>query len=241
MEVFWSPWYTPDEHARHELIYAEPDSLIREFLRDKRPRVDGVDRNYMSCPAFLRAMTNVFVWRNPVDVRVKLLPDRFVPMDAESQVGAQFFSYQPASRTIRQQIKYYTDVIFFSDQPLLISSTPAYMHHSHLQTRVCYIPGGFDIGKWFRPLEGQFELVGGFDELHFRRGDPLFYVKFETGEPLKITRFKMTPEIHAASMGCVRYKHYRPFQALAKVYEVFCESQTDTALLNLIRDASKLP
>lgn len=239
MEIFWSPWYTADEHARHELIYDEPDPLVRELLRDKD--ATNIERNYMSCPAFLRSMTNLYVWRNPVDVNVRLQQDRFIPMDAESQIGAQFFSYAPSSRTIRKQIKYYTDVIFFSADPVMISSFPAFMHHTHLQTRVNYIPGGFDISKWFRPVEGQFELVSGFDELQFRRGDPLLYLKFETSEQIKLTRFKMTPEIYAVSRGCIRYKNYRPFQSLSKIYDVFCESNTDDALLNLIRDASQIP
>ncbi|HQY88725.1 MAG TPA: hypothetical protein PK402_08700 [Tepidisphaeraceae bacterium] len=236
MDIYWSPWYRPNESPEREFHCVEPDLLVRELMKTRND--SNTNMNFLDCPAFLRSMSNLYVWRSPLDVHARLENGKFVAADSASAGFVDLLAQMPGSRTIRNQFKFYVDAIFFAPEAVMMSSYPAFFHSSQLQTRAQYIPGGFDIAKWFRPVEGQFELMENTTEIQWKRGDPMFYFKFETTSPIRLKRFKVTPEIFATSMGCIRYKKWRPNASLGKVYDAFCQSKTDEALLEMVKAAS---
>jgi hypothetical protein len=126
-------------------------------------------------------------------------------------------------------------MLFFSEQPLVMATYPAYLHDSEVTSKLRYIPAAYDISKWIRPLQGTYEVREDVRQLRVGQDDALYYVKFETTERVRLRRFKTTPELHAIVHGCVHYKLFRQRSSLPRVYDAFTQSHTDKETLRLIK------
>ena len=76
--------------------------------------------------------------------------------------------------------------ILTESNDLEISQLPAYFHANEFTKNTITIPGTFNVGKWPRPLDFSFCLL---DKIEIKEGDPLYYIKFNTKEPINFKRF----------------------------------------------------
>jgi len=233
MDVYWSTIYPPDVYDDYNLLYKEPRLLLPELLPERGP--DNPD-DFFACPAFHKHSQNMFVVRSIVDAHVGLVPDGFTALDEHSKLTGQMFSFIQATRRNYRTILFDHRMMFFSEQSVQLSSYPAYMHRTELQTKLCYLPGAYDISKWLRPLQGQYEVPDSVTSLRVQENDPLYYVKFDTTEKVRLRRFKVVPELGAIAHGCVHYKLFRPQSSLSRVYAAFEESKAGKRVLQLIKD-----
>jgi hypothetical protein len=109
------------------------------------------------------------------------------------------------------------------------------MHKTELTNSGYYVPGTFDISKWFRPLEFAFQLWPGENNFKAAEDDPLLYVKFDTEEKLNLQEFYMTPEIYSISNSCISLKNFSRVKALNKLYDIFRGSGMQNKLLKEIQ------
>lgn len=218
--VYYAPCVPPELYGNDFMLYQEPDSLYKDIIKDKNRSNDY--NNYLDCPAVIKSMQNTFIVRNPWTSTIKVDYHRGVFSNehgVEDSI-AEHFSPKPNSRT-RPMFNVYHNYLFFCDDDLEITTTPAYMHTSEYQTKCMYIPGTFNISKWLRPVEGAFEMQMPFTELNLKHGDPMYYVKFNTTEAVKLVRFDLTPELWNMSQGCVHHKKYEPAKSLSYLYKLF--------------------
>ena len=233
IDVYWSTVYPSEVYADWQMLYREPAPLINDVVPQR-----GSDNphDFFACPAFHLHATNTFVVRGIVDASVAIRPDGFQPLDAQSQLTAQMLSYMHPTRRGYRTILFDHRMLFFCEQPLVLATYPAFLHHTEVQSKLHYIPAAFDISKWLRPLQGTYEVREDVPAIKFGQDDPLYYVKFETTEKVRLRRFTTTPELQAIAHGCVHFKLFRPRSSLAKVYEAFTQSKTDRTTLKLIQD-----
>ena len=233
MDVYWSTAYPPEVYADWNMLYREPHPLIPDVI-DQRGSDNPHD--FFACPAFHLHATNTFVVRGIIDANVAIRPDGFAPLDDKSQLSAQLFSYMHPTRKGYRTVLFDHRMLFFSEQPLVMATYPAFLHHGDPQTKLHYIPAAFDIARWLRPLQGTYEVRDDVTQVRLKQDDALYYVKFETTEKVRLRRFHTTPEIHAIAHGCVHYKLFRPQSSLNKVYDAFAQSKTDVRTLKLIKE-----
>lgn len=233
MDVFWSTIYPMEVYGDYNLLYKDPQPLLPDLLPQR-----GTENphDFFACPAFHRHAANTFVIRSTVEASIGIRPDGFMPLDERSKITAQLFSYMHPTRRGFRTILFDHRMLFFSEQPLILASYPAFLHRSEVQEKLTYIPGAYDISRWIRPLQGTYEAPETLDTLRIREDDPLYYVKFETTEKVRLRRFQVTPELHGIVHGCVHYKLFRPKSSLEKVYAAFTHAKLHRRTLKLIRD-----
>jgi hypothetical protein len=232
MDVFWSTIYPMDVYPDYQMLYKEPDLMFKDILPQ---RDDSNPGNFFACPAFQNIAENMFIARSTLTGDIALQQDKFVSMNDRSAVTAQLFAWWPNSRKQFRVLNFDHRLIFFCETPLTMSTFPAFMHRTEWQTKLAYIPAGYDISRWIRPLQGTFEVLPETRELHIREDDPMYYLKFHTDDEVRLHRFRMTPEIHGIAHGCVHYKMFRPHSSLQRVYQAFEQSRMPKQVLDAIK------
>jgi hypothetical protein len=113
-------------------------------------------------------------------------------------------------------------MVFVADEDIIIESLPAMMHDSETLRNIRVIPGTYNIHRWVRPLDFTFEILDPSKPLEFKRGDPLFYVRFidPKGRKVELERIDQTEEILKTMYGMVVLKNYISKLSLDKLYDM---------------------
>jgi hypothetical protein len=233
MDIYWSTVYPMEVYADYNMLYKEPRPLMKELLSE---RGEENPHDFFACPAFHRHATNTFVIRSTLDVHVAIRPDGFAPLDERSKLTAQLFSFMHPTRKGYRTILFDHRMLFFAEQSVTLATYPAFMHRGEVQRKLCYVPAAYDISKWMRPLQGTYEVHSEVQDIHIREDDPLYYVKFETDEKIRLRRFQMVPELHGVTHGCVHFKLFRPKSSLEKVYAAFTQAKLHRRVAKLIKE-----
>lgn len=228
MKTVYYASYAPAEFAgQHFMLFQQPDPLLQLIAKDRNK--ENKYENYIDCPAFQNSVKNTFVVRNSIDSKIHI-NDRGVINDCEA---SNFWLRKANSRNLGV-VNYHLNYIFFSED-LEISTLPAYLHNTDFQTKLTYIPGTYNIGNWFRPVEGAFEMKYNVANLELHNGDPLYYIKFHTDEKIKFVRFEFTPKLYQMSLGCMNYKKLKLHSSLKFLYNLFHKSLANKAILKEIK------
>lgn len=232
--VYYAPCVDPALYGDDFMLYKEPDSLYKDLLKDKNYQNNY--NNYMDCPGFLKSIQNTFIVRSSwtSTILVNLQNGSFTNSHGEADAISEHFTAKPVSRK-NLLFNVYHNFLFFCEDDLEITTMPAYMHNSEFQRKCTYIPGSFNISRWFRPIEGAFEMQEPFESLIVKTDDPLYYVKFDTSDTVKLVRFNLTPKIWAMSQGCVHHKKYQPMRSLKYLYNLFSTTLMRTLVLSHIK------
>ncbi len=233
MDVYWSTIYPMEVYGDYNMLYKQPMPLLPDLLPDRGPENP---HDFFACPAFHRHAANTFVVRSTVDAHVGISREGFAPLDERSKITAQLFSYMHPTRKGYRTILFDHRMLVFSEKPLVMATYPAFLHRSEVQEKLVYVPGAYDISKWIRPLQGTYEAPESLAALRIREDDPLYYIKFETTEKIRLRRFQVTQELHGIVHGCVHYKLFRPMSSLQKVYGAFTQAKLHRRTLRLIRE-----
>ena len=233
MDVFWSTVYPMEVYGDYNMLYKQPQPLLNELLPE---RGSENPHDFFACPAFHRHALNTFVVRSAVGANVKISNEGFAPNDNQSELTAQLFSYLHPTRKGFRTILFDHRMLFFAESPVTLATYPAFMHRTEVQTKLIYVPAAYDAAKWLRPIQGTYEVPESEKTVKIREGDPLYYVKFETQEKVRLRRFQLTPEIQGVAHGCVHYKLFRPRSSLERVYEAFGEAKLENRVLKLIKE-----
>lgn len=233
--IYYASCLPPDLYHKDYLLYQEPDSLYKDLLKDKDKSNDY--NNYLDCPAFLKFIHNGFVVRSPYncDLTIDYNTGRFL-QDGKVNDIAEHFKPRPSCRNGMLMFNLYHNFIFYSEDSIEMSTMPAFMHNSELQSKCTYLPGTYDVSKWFRMIDGAYEMKTSFDKLNLRRGDPMYYVKFNTNDAVKLVRFDLTAEIWNLTQGCIQYKKYQPKKPLNYLYKLFAHTGMNKLILKKIKE-----
>jgi hypothetical protein len=88
--------------------------------------------------------------------------------------------------------------VFIADEPVYISQVAPFMHFQKTPFPGTIFGGRYPINVWPRPLMWAFEWHDTESPLKINRGDPLFYVGFETtpqDRSVVMSETEVTPEL----------------------------------------------
>jgi hypothetical protein len=111
----------------------------------------------------------------------------------------------------RPTIQIKTPYLFICDEPVFISQLPPFMHYLQAPWPGTLFGGRFPIHVWPRPMMWAFEWHDPSKDLILRRGDPWFYVAFETlpaDRAISLVEAEMTPDLQEYTeqiSGAVNY------------------------------------
>jgi hypothetical protein len=169
------------------VIYGAPER-VRSADLDRRHA-----KSASRCPAVINLESRHFLIRCPFDIHIGFARDdkgkgvlRNLAGEASairaSKLGEKLhLTNEPEWRhpgvpTIQLSLPY----LFVADEPVYLSQTAPYMHYTPNPLPGTIFGGRFPVDVWPRPLMWAFEWHEPQKPIRLSRGDPLFYVQFET-------------------------------------------------------------
>jgi hypothetical protein len=131
------------------------------------------------------------------------------------------------------------EALFFAEEPMLMKATAPWFHSTSYQRDGGVTIGGeFDIGKWCRPLQMDVQVWKKEGVIHFTKGEPLYYVQFNTEKKIIFKKFNMTPQFQnmmATLIHDPRRAEDKFFGGLEKRYAAFNGSDYQAEMLTEIK------
>lgn len=202
------------------LFTDETGSVIWDDPAPLRPETaeTGSSKSVAHCPAVVDFDRRHFVITCPVDIHMRLSPTSDGKLNVTNVAGAmgsvrqatlnRMFVFMPQHEWRNPQrpvVQMTTPYLFVSDDPVTINQFPPFLHHLKHPRPGIQLCGRFPIDIWPRPLMWAFEWHDLSQDLILKRGDPWFYVRFETPDPARPVRLieaEMTEDLrrHAAAI-----------------------------------------
>lgn len=200
-------------------IWAAPERLRTEESDQSHAKSLRV------CPALLDHEARLFQVTCPVDLHIKLGRDEKTgaPMlvnvagDASpirsKHLGQMVHLVSPKEwrRKDRPVIQIITPYLFVADENIYMTQLPAFHHYRQQPLPGLMVGGRFPIDAWPRHLMWAMEWHDPSRDLVLRRGEPWFYVRFETHDPARPVRLieaDMTPELSEFIKGVSAVSNY---------------------------------
>lgn len=193
MQVGWLPliFYKGNYTHDMDLLYMEPERLTAQ-----------TNGTLTECPAHTQFLSNFFVIRAPMDLEVWYRKEDHgvaSPTLNEDQFG-RFINvrHTDIGDDELMHITIRWPYLFVADEDCELETYPAFYHGSPFNISV----GSFNIHKWQRPVDLTF-LVTEDVKINIRRGDPLFYVRFNHKDrSTKLKRLEWNEDIKRCLDQC---------------------------------------
>ncbi len=185
------------------------------YYPPERIRSVEVNRNHAKsasrCPAIINMESRYFMIRVPYDLHLRLVrndkgkagiknmlgdasPVRPNILSKKLHLTAEHEWRYPDRPTVQVSLPY----TFIADESVYMTQLSAFMHYSKSQMPGTIFGGRFAINNWPRPLMWAFEWHDTKEDLILKRGQPWFYVSFETlpqDRSVSMVEAEVTPEL----------------------------------------------
>lgn len=206
-----------------KIVYLPPEPVLPYILNSRQ---HAGNNTYLKCPAFIDYYKNVYVIKSPFSMQINFnAKDKYLSVQPQNQEFYDAFLLNRADVISEDDpflfsllIKY----LFTADADCAIEELPVTFHDSPLNSKLKLIPGTYNIGKWFRPLEAAYEVMAKAESISIKRGDPLFYVRFIPKDNKKVTlkHVKFSSEQLKAVQHCAKLKESFPQHSLSAAYKL---------------------
>jgi hypothetical protein len=242
INVYWAPHSIPQEGGVIEnwnMMYADPTNVFHYWT--KFDIKNGKEDSFIKCPAFQNLSKNLYAFNFPIDSsykykahstdvnQIEIIPttknyiSMFAPRD-------QTMSYGPS-------VELSFRLHMFAEEPLEVMLTGPYLENVEYMKHAFLTSGQFDIGQWFRTLNAEIQLKGNEGEIHFKKDEPLLYIKFLTDKKINLKRFELTSELDTYSRKCMGAKSiFGMKMTLPESYNIFNRSRTRDIVLKKIKE-----
>ncbi len=178
-------WFLTEQKA--SIIYDAPERVRSADLNRRHAK------SASRCPAVINLESRYFLVRCPFDINVGFARDdkgkpilrnlsgegsaiRASKLGDKLHLTSEVEWRHPNVPTIQLALPY----CFIADEPVYLSQLSPFMHYSKRPLPGTIFGGRFPINVWPRPLMWAFEWHEPEKPIVIQRGDPLFYVTFET-------------------------------------------------------------
>ncbi|HQS10899.1 MAG TPA: hypothetical protein PLK13_18915 [Xanthobacteraceae bacterium] len=194
------------DQEKGTFIWDAPRKVVREEPAARHPK------SVRYCPAVIDHDARLFEVVSPIDMHLRFLVDEKTRVPSlvngagdQSNIRAKHLGqmislvsakeWRHPERPILQLI---TPYVFVADEPIYINQLPPFNHYRPNPLPGLLIGGRFPIENWPRQLMWAFEWHEPKKDIIIKRGEPLFYARFETvdpSRPIRMVEAEMTPEL----------------------------------------------
>jgi len=196
-----------------------PTPVLPQFAR----RYSNMSSGVVQCPAMKDEHKNLF--------GIKSLYDYEFTIDIEnntvstSDYDKEFYDWHVLVRDFSERFfSFSQEYIFFTDAPSLQMSAGLLPHleNNNIVERCAVVPGMFDIGKWYRPIEFAFFLKPQFDKFKIEKDEIFQYVKFHTSKKINFIQFRESDMLKSYLNDVINIrKNKKDIQSLLSYYKHF--------------------
>lgn len=234
MIVYWAP-LVGDNFIMSYLDQQEPDRILPHINKNGFHSFDASIHNFKLCPAFIDLFKNTYALRFTHDYELEM-KDGEIWSDV---LDKEFFESQIRMRSPDKRfLGFNLFNYFFCEEDLEMSLTPSYFEDNSFNSSAIMIPGVYNIGKWFRPIECSFFMRSDHNKLIMKKNDIYAYVNFHTSEKIKLKRFHLTQEMREFGANFIRFnkKNTKPTMSLIPFYDAFARSKMKKLILKKIKE-----
>lgn len=236
VKIYWSG-YSEIQSSDWTLLYDTPKTLYEELDNQKSNNIDKKS-NIFLCPAVRNHIKNTLVIKNSSKQHIKInkiqgknivvpdnynmLPSKVIrPENLENQILVQIFN----------------SYIFFSDDENVdMTLTSPYFSKIQHSKYGAIVPGKFNIGKWFRNINLEFNLWKNNSELIIEKGEPIAYINFDTEKEIELIRFDLNERLIQFSKASAASPRWLPFATLKDRYKLFKQNRVRDLVLKEIKN-----
>jgi len=242
INVYWAPHSVPEEGGLIEnwnMMYEDLQSVFQSWT--KFDIKDGKEDSFIKCPAFQNLSKNMYAFNFPIDSSYKYkthsnLVDE-IEITPTSKNYVSMFVPRDQTMSYGPSVELALRLHMFAEEPLEVMLTGPYLQNVEYMKYGFLTSGQFDIGQWFRTLNAEVQLNGNEGEIHFKKGEPLFYIKFLTDKKVNLKRFELTSELDTYSRKCITSRNtFGLKQTLSEKYDIFNKSRTREIVLKKIKE-----
>lgn len=195
----------------------------RRILREQPDKTHA--KAVYNCPAVIDHEARLFEVKCPIDVRLRISFDEKTREPRLINVAGEMSTVR--SGTLNQMLvivkhsewrhpdrpilQFKTPYLFVADDPVYMTQLPPFTSYRMHSWPGVMIGGRLPINIWARHMMWAFEWHDTSRELTIHRGDPWFYVRFETEDPSRPVRMveaQMTPELQDYIVGAKAVTNY---------------------------------
>jgi len=234
INVYWAPFYSkhPADPSL-DIYYGKLEHGRKEFMDNLNDDL-GFNDNFLNCPSFNDLFKNIVLFSNMSDAYARVVNGQVIVKEADHD-QIQFNVIRRNTLKNRVLVSYQMSWILFADKPLKMSTSSPYLHENVHTSYGHIIPGMFDIGSWFRPINLEYSLNENNDEIFIPAGDPLIYLHFHTDEKIQFHRFEMDHNLQKIALSVLRTRTMGNFSPLRKAYKYFNDTHLKGLILKNIR------
>ncbi len=229
--VYWTPYSHPNKKDYANLLYSDPENILKTLKPSKNAR--GAGSQYISCSSAKEMYKNTFVLSSPIASTVNIIKN-----NNQNFIDNESGFWQLNEETVNNRNRIDLDVsyLFFSEESMNISQYPPYLHKTNFMNTSTVAAGKFNISKWLRPINVSFILWENENSITINKNEPLSYVNFETDKKIILKKFELTEEIYSIVQANFLYRNIFPFTPLNNLYNTFVKSSRNKIVLNLIKN-----
>ena len=162
--------------------------------------------NIGRCPAFKSFYENTYAFLSPKNIKVWIDDNKTLNWLVEpSRIDAHLHNLC----IIRSEKTFSINnlmSIFWCEEELVAEQIGTFSCGTELESKTQTYCGSFDISKWFRPMETAYLFLKNENSVSIKRGDPLYFVRFNTTKKVVLKQFRMTPKLSELFDTCVQFK-----------------------------------
>lgn len=227
--VYWG--YQGDSWLRAK----EPEPIYKVFCKN----LSNQKNDLIYCPATKDYMNNIFSLKSLFDYDFNLPENKKINEVYSNKYDQNFFDNHVFVRSREDKLfSFMQRFIFFTEEKSLLMSAGMlpFLEDNNITKRCIVIPGTFDIGRWFRPLDFAFYLKESYDEFKIEEEEIFQYIKFHTTEKIIFKQFRVTEEIKKIILDGDSAKNFRK-KKLRDLKEYYLMMKNKNYLVNLIRNS----
>lgn len=199
------------------------------------------EANILACPAFRDFYKNTFYFQSPKDITVTKKEDELTWFLPEVDKGRDFSYVSTAvyPRTHRTFTLRYMNILFWCEEDLEIEQIHPVLVDSELAVETELVAGKFNISKWFREIDNAYQMRKTFNSINIKRGEPLFFVRFNTDRDIIFKRFSYTEEIKKLNKMCLKVKNVdsKFFSKIQNYYDLFLGQNMNKRVTKAVKEA----
>jgi len=204
INVYWSPYYIADRGNDWSFMYPKPETLMTNLLQNKTDDLDQA--SFFSCPAVSTKFKKMLVFKNSVACSYSYdATSEPFKIEPKTEQFIDTNMTRPQALKGGPSIEFGISNVFFADESLEAVVTPPFFHEPKYTQYGSIVPGEFDIGQWFRPVNFEVQLWKNKGEFALEDGEPIFYLELKTKRPVMLHRFNMTEKLLSYSNSNINY------------------------------------
>lgn len=224
IKIYWAPYVT-EEKMDWSILYYNPENLFERLKNNlNKESIKKEGGNLIMCPAVKNYAKKIFIFKNTLESHFEFKENNQVIPLSKNHIYTSIV-HEPSLKNCKLVV-YHIPLIFFSEKDVNMTlSSPYFSNCPHLKYG-SIVFGKFNISKWFRNINIEFNLWENVNELKIKKDEDLFYVNFECEEDeIELVRFDITNRLIKIAEVTGKSSNWEKFIPLRERYERFKKAQ----------------